>query len=56
MLLEEKFNQLELDTDMMYMDEALSNNQIATKSSEKVTTQQFPEGCAKGESLPRGPR
>ena len=40
-VLEEKFNQLELDVDMMYMDESASNHQIATKSSEKATKQQF---------------
>ena len=38
--LEGKFNQLELDTDMMYMDEALPNIQIETRLSEKATTQQ----------------
>ena len=38
--LEKKFNQLDLDIDMMFMDEASSNYQVTTMSSEKATTQQ----------------
>ena len=38
--LEKKFNQLDLDSDMMIMDVELSNNQVTTWSSEKATTKQ----------------
>ena len=40
-----------LDGDMMFMDETSSNNQVATKSSEKATTQQSLKLCGKGEDF-----
>ena len=38
--LEKKFNQLDLDIDMVVMDVESSNNQVTTRSSEKATTKQ----------------
>ena len=52
--LEKKFNQLDLDIDIMIMDVESSNNQITIMSSEKATTQQ-PLKYVERDNLLRGP-